>query len=788
MATKSNSKLEILEVIVERVRSTSEGFSVYSALKDVKPYLIMTVKQFTGPVGFNQRWCIAGNWVDDTRWGKQFVAQFATPGVPKSVHELEDMVAGGLVDGWTWRDLARVKDRLGLDAALIACTKQPYLLGDVPQITELQIAAMAQIMARGAGLAPLYSQLAEWDITGRLADKLIKHYGFSATGRLSEDPYADLLEIDGYGWQSAERIARHLGIPAEDPRRLVAATELAVYEGTWQAGSTWITKHEAIRAAQRLAGTAYDAIEDLIQEAVAKGHIIEQGCTYYPEALYKSEQTIAEQVAMRLDRKGLIDGDRADQLTPDPALSPEQWAAVLMALTNPLSLLTGGPGVGKTTTLRSLISTARQLGCDVTCMAPTGKAAARMAEATAHPATTIHSRLKIIPGQYSDPDDLEPVTGLVVIDEVSMLDTSLAAQMLRRISPGCYLLLVGDPDQLPSVGPGAVLRDLIAVDCLARVHLDKVYRNEAGIAVNAKRIRDGLPIISLDDTPLIAAKTPEHAIEYIGNMVVDLRGAGKQREDILILTPNNDGASGRFQLNAMLQSLLNDTIPGTGIIQYAGSTNDPDGTIHKRQEEIRRNDRVMVTKNSATLGVFNGQCGTVKAVDVPRSITAEIDGQEVVFAGEDRRLLTLAYAVTGHKAQGSEAPIVIVPVFSSRVLCREWLYTVLTRAKERCYLIGDIGAMQACLDVQRASERATGLVGRVRGLLEPFAADPVEGEYDFAWNGQSTVYHARRASVPRLTLCGVDTRDDQWIEGHPDRQRLCLRCQASATTPHVPWP
>jgi len=347
-------------------------------------------------------------------------------------------------------------------------------------------------------------------------------------------------------------------------------------------------------------------------------------------------------------------------------------------------------------------------------MAPTGKAAARMAEATDHPASTVHSRLRLRPGDTRMPDDFEPLTGLVIVDEVSMLDTSLAATMLARISPAAQILLVGDPDQLPSVGPGAVLRDLITADRLPRVHLDHVYRNEAGIAVNAARMRAGNNILSLPDCQIISAETQEAAMTQVLDCADHALLAGKSRDQVLVLTPTNDGPVGRYALNQVLQTALAEAPAGSGITQYVPSAKDPDGTVHKRSEELRPGDRVMVTRNSSELGVFNGQTGTVVEVHAQKSLDVDIDGATVNFEGENKRMLTLAYAITGHKSQGSEAPIVIAPIFPSRVLSREWLYTVMTRGKEQCILIGDVPAIQACISVQRCNERRTGLVEAIR--------------------------------------------------------------------------
>jgi len=725
MAIKSGSESEIMEVVVQRVRSTADTFSVYTASTGDKPFDRATIKQFAGPVREGQRWALAGNWAEDPKWGRQFVAQFAALAVPRNEEELQGFLFSGLVEGWAHRSTWRVFDRFPGNEALEVCANAPHRLLEVDGISEDMVKDLQVAWRRGAGMAATYAQLTDWGLKGKVCDNLIKRYGAGCIDSLTEDPYRDILEIERYGWQSAESIARAVGIGPRDPRRLTAGLECAIHERTWAAGHTWLPIDAGVASACDLLGVDYPTVRPVLAEALTRGHLVPEGTDVYPAALHEAECTIAAQIAQRLDRHALITPTEVAGMRKPQALSDDQWDAVLTALTTPISLLTGGPGVGKTTTLRFLCQKARQLGIAVTCLAPTGKAAARMAEATGVEATTIHSRLKIVPGVAGDPDDIEPVAGLVIVDEVSMLDTTLAAAMLERIGLGGQILMVGDPDQLPSVGPGAVLRDLLAADVLPRVHLDKVYRNEAGIAVNAKRIRDGETIVSLDDCQIGAAANPDHATDLIVYRLQSLLAGEYRREDILVLTPTNDGPSGRYTLNARLQPLLNPTPAGTGIVQRAGTSKDPSGESTAHAEEIRVGDRVMVTRNNSELGVFNGQTGTVLDVQVPRAIDVDIDGKVITFAGEDKRCVTLAYAITGHKSQGSEAKIVIAPIFPSRVLSREWLYTVLTRAKERCYLLGDEPAMQACLSVRRSHDRRTGLVARILAAANVDAGEGV---------------------------------------------------------------
>lgn len=703
--SKSPTKMQQITIRVDRVRSTSDSFSVYTAREEGTLLPPRTVKQFLGPVRSQQRWVLAGSEIQDPRWGTQFVAQFAALAAPDNLRDLEAFITSGLIDGWDWHAFQAAREQIAGEAMVSVFANRPHDLTQIHGITPEMIASLQAAWKRGSGLAAVFAQLGEWGCTSRQSESLVKYYGADVIEKLRENPYVDMLEIIYYGWQSADAIGRWLGIAGDDPRRIAAGLETAVHEATWQAGHTWLYQGQATQAAVELLNLPISAVAAQVDSAVASAQLIRVAERIWPESLYAAEHEIAYRIAQRLSRR---DHEYATDLVTHPIgpCSPEQWQAVRMAANEPLSLLTGGPGTGKTTTLKSLIAAAQILNLPITLMAPTGKAAARMTEATGYPASTIHSRLKITPGMSRLDGQIEPVTGLVIVDEISMLDTTIAAMMLSRISPNAQILLVGDPDQLPSVGPGAVLRDLLIANRIPRVHLDKVYRNEAGIAVNAARMRAGENILDLPDCEIISAPSQEWAL-------VQVLARVNKHPDALVLTPTNDGPCGRYALNALLQPILNPGKAGSGIVQYAGSTKDPDGTVEKHQEELCLGDRVMVIRNHSELGVFNGQVGTVVDVMVPRSLDVEIDGEVIHFAGENRRLLTLAYAITGHKAQGSEAPTVIVPVFRSRVLSREWLYTVITRARERCYLIGDVQAIQSCIKVQRSQDRRTGLVDAI---------------------------------------------------------------------------
>lgn len=396
MSTATKSKIEIQSVVVTRIRTTSDGFSVYEAETDTVPTV---VKQFTGPVERGQRWCVAGRVEIDGRWLKksgrtdtQTVARFATLDIPRTYHELDAMLSSGLVDGWDMHSSSRVLGRFGTEASALAACIDPGSLESLGIVTQPMIDSLKEALNRAQSLAEVYAQLAEWGVTGKLSDKLVKYLGFNTVARLEEDPYQLVLEIDGYGWKSAEGIGTAQGIAADDPRRVAAGTAVAIHEGTWQTGHTWLTEHEAATAGSKLLGCHPWQVFDELDKCYANQTVVLDSGRLYPGPLHRAEEMIAAQVAMRLSCPKHDPVGFGDILAHAADIDDHQYDAVVMALRNSISLLTGGPGVGKTTTLKTLVQVARDQGLAVTCMAPTGKAAARMAEATGWPCASISYR------------------------------------------------------------------------------------------------------------------------------------------------------------------------------------------------------------------------------------------------------------------------------------------------------------------------------------------------------------------------------------------------------------
>ena len=764
--------METLTVVIDRVRTTGESFTICTARADGEMFA-STYKMFAGPFYPYQRIICCGAVHEDPKWGSQFVCSFAALATPRDTSELRDFLRS--VDGWRAHHIDYVLERFGQEACTVL-DSHPSSVLEVEGITDPMLDALTDAWHRGRGLAGVFAQLGEWGIGQSLSDRLVKYYRASVLDVLRENPYEPITPMSYYTWKTAEAVARCLEIGNDDPRRIRAGVAEAVRRGTVQDGHTWMWHGAAVMSAAALLGIDDETIQDILDADEDHGLIVREDEHVYPYGVHFAENMIATQLAHRLSREPLVQPDTLDALEKPEHLSDEQWAAVHMALTNTVSLLTGGPGVGKTSTIGALIHGAEALRLPVTLLAPTGKAARRMTEATNYPASTIHKKLGITPGVVGASAD--KLTGLVVCDEVSMCDTSVMASMLDGISLDAHILLVGDPDQLPSVGPGAVLRDILASDLLTRIHLTKVYRNDAGVAVNCSRIRAGENIIHLDDCQLRFALNPESARRLVLDLVRhEIPAMGYTLDDVLVLCPTNDGEAGRHRLNTDLQQFHNGSRAGTGLELKA------DGKVY----ELREGDRVIFTKNNSELGVANGETGRVTAVHSPKSITVAVEGREITLTGEDRYLVQLAYAITVHKSQGSEAPVVIVPVFHSRVLSREIIYTAISRARARCYLIGDQQAIQGCLRIVRADERRTGLQDRLAAAVTPYAPASKTTQ-PYATSFESDVYHTRRAALPWRTSCGLDLRAAGWESiGQPD-VRPCRRCEASAGAVLRPFP
>ncbi|WP_431680147.1 SF1B family DNA helicase RecD2 [Kitasatospora sp. KL5] len=731
-------QLAEVEGVLERITYANEetGYTVarMDTGRGANDLLTVVGALLGAQVGESLRLC--GRWGSHPRYGKQFTVENYTTVLPATVQGIRRYLGSGLIKGIGPRIAERIVEVFGTDTLEVIET-EPKRLIEVPGLGPKRTRKIADAWEEQKAIKEVMVFLQGVGVSTSLAVRIYKKYGDASIGVVKNQPYRLASDVWGIGFLTADKIAQAVGIPHDSPERVKAGLQYALSQSTDQ-GHCYLPEERLIADGVKLLQVDVGLVIDSLAELVAEDGVVREQLpgetgepitAVYLVPFHRAEISLANQLLRLLH----ADGDRmpafADTAGIDweaaigwlarrtgADLAPEQRQAVQLALTQRVAVLTGGPGCGKSFTVKSIVTMALAKNAKVVLAAPTGRAAKRLAELTGAEASTVHRLLELRPGGAAAFDRDRPLDAdLVVVDEASMLDLILANKLAKAVAPGTHLLFVGDVDQLPSVGAGEVLRDLLADHSpIPAVRLTQVFRQaqQSGVVSNAHRINRGLPPVTdgLADFFLFVEEDTERAagltVDVAARRVPQKFGLDPRR-DVQVLAPMHRGPAGAGNLNTLLQAAITPANEGVPERRFGGRT-------------FRVGDKVTQIRNNyekGANGVFNGTVGVVTALDtVEQQLTVRTDEDEDITYGFDELdELAHAYAVTIHRSQGSEYPAVVIPVTTSAwtMLQRNLLYTAVTRAKKLVVLVGSRRALAQAVRAVSAGRRHTALDHRL---------------------------------------------------------------------------
>ncbi len=715
----------------------------YTVLRlDVENAPGVTVVGTVYPVSEGEEIKVFGFWKTHPRYGQQFQADHWEKVDPATLEGIEKYLGSGMIKGIGPTYARRLVDAFGLETLRIL-SQEPHRVLEVEGIGAARARGIMQAWEAQRGMQDIMVFLQGHGIGAVLALKIYRFYGLDTIRRVKDNPYALARDIYGVGFVLADRIAARLGISGDFPLRVQAGV-LHVLKEFVDQGHCFVLFSALIRNAASLLRVGEGVIEDAVEKLAASGDVIleqttsEERAHVYLADLYRAEQRVAEALHRLLSspsvtlgggRKsvpgstaepreliGLTDLELIDQSFA--ILEEEQQEAVRQALQQKVLVITGGPGTGKTTLLNSLLALLRRAKFSFVLAAPTGRAAKRMAESAGEEAMTIHRLLEYNPheGGFQRSEDRPLEADVVIIDEASMVDLALMDNLLSAIDRHSHLVLIGDVDQLPSVGPGSVLRDLIDSGMIPVVMLRRIFRQDRHslIVANAHRILQGQSLVTQSDNSerdfiLLARESEEEILQSLKELVKEKLprtlnlAADEIAHAIQLLTPMHRGMLGTIQLNREMQSLLN-----------------PIGDSLQRGEILlRANDKVMQLRNNYDKGIYNGDLGRITDIDRKEGkVHVDFYDKTVEYNDDELDEISLAYATSIHKSQGSEYPVVVIPLHMSHymMLHRSILYTAVTRGKKRVVLVGSRRALAMAIQNVRLERRYTGLKEKLAKL------------------------------------------------------------------------
>ncbi|MBU3183133.1 SF1B family DNA helicase RecD2 [Clostridium psychrophilum] len=732
-----------IQGIIEDVifHNEDNGYIIAHLFDDKKQITVVGIVPY---VSEGQNLKLIGEWVNHPQFGRQFKIQHCEEIIPSSLSGIEKYLSSGVIQGIGPVTAKKIVQRFG-EETMNVLDNEIEKLKEIDGIGEKKIQLIFESYSKQREVKNIMIFLQTYGVTPSQCVKIYKKYGADSIKAVQDNPYVLTETIAGVGFKIADRIARSLGIDKESPFRIQSGINYVVNEFC-AIGNTYMPLGKLHNQAKNILGVTDEEIENNIYDNVLQGklkveNIEEEDCVFTMPFYYCELGITKKIITLSVEKYDELEIDIEEKINEfekekNIHFAVSQRTAICGAMENSMEVITGGPGTGKTTIINCIIEVFEEAGMKVYMAAPTGRAAKRMTEATGREAKTIHRLLELGIGgddgsQFSKSEESPLDCDVLIIDEASMIDIMLMNSLLKAITIGTRLIIVGDVDQLPSVGPGNVLRDIIESKCVKIVKLNEIFRQarESMIIVNAHKINNGeMPILNKKDKDFYFIENNEHEkilesiISLINTRLPKFNKHWDKMKNIQILSPMRKGILGIENLNERLQETLNPKLKGKKEKEYRNTIFRVGDKVMQLKNNYSMKWHKMSAKSEDGTGIFNGDVGYVDDIDDDNENVIVIfdDDKRVEYEGVNLDELALAYAITIHKSQGSEFEVVIMPMFMGPPLLmnRNLLYTGITRAKNMVVLVGERKAISFMKNNNRSFERYSALGFRIRQIVD----------------------------------------------------------------------